>query len=375
MAELDSPLLLLSVCYIVLTYSFVVATPNLSIGKRTAVLLLVLFNLALATTAALIEPKLSFDLARHYSDLEVIRASDMTFLEFIFNSDRITSSNYKYMIAFNAFRYVIAKWFPRNALPFFTVFISSTLLSYVLIDSNKDQRIRNYRIGGSLGLFFALMHFLFLYSGIRNGLAAAIAAVGLYLLYYKGRWVTCSILILISGTIHPVVLVTIPILFLSYIRPRIWYGILAYFLPPVMSFGAKLLITSNSGFLRMIGGKYYNYMNVYNYYSGKAFTAATLLMDLLILVSIFCIYKYANKDNSNLTNYIVWYICMDLFFLSNQQIFMRLGYTTAFLSPLIIDRIIQDNNSEMRDILPFGIYCAIVFVGAYMCYKSAQWML
>ena len=53
---------------------------------------------------------------------------------------------------------------------------------------------------------------------------------------------------------------------------------------------------------------------------------------------------------------------------------MRLGYATAFLAPLIIDRMVKDADDLAHNICGLGCYYTVVLVGAYMCYTSFLWM-
>ena len=353
----------------ILTYNVICTKKCLAVGA-------LLFVCSLAVFGAMVEPPVGFDLTRHYIELDIIRNSDFGVKSFVFHSDYITDGNYKYMFAYNIYRYCIAKLFPNAALQFFTIIIVYSILVYIILETFEGRTNRNRVVILSFFMCFAFLPYLYVYSGIRNALAASIVALALYLLFYKNlSWIVFFVIVFIAGTIHPVVIAAGPFAVISFIKPKGYYLLLIPIILSLEQMVLKAFKNSSISLLKMVGTKYYNYINVYNYDVGRAFTYAPCIICIVILVSAFIVLKNWDRGNINANNFIIWYIIFALCNINNQQVFMRLLYVLACFSPIIINNFF--NKDDTNGSVTITLICPFIIIsmGAYVCYKSFLWMM
>lgn len=344
--------------------------------------LFVILVISLAGIGVCIEPKITYDLYRHYQMIDRVRGSSYSLIDFLQKGYVITDINYTYTYVYNIYIYIIAKMFPNQALPFFTICITYGLFGHILFREFGEKDLTNRNLVISLSIFSVLMPYLFVYSNVRNALAGAIVAFGIYRLY-KDRniplFIVCTV---IAVLIHPVAAAIVPFIILSRIKPGIKGIIVTFALPslvfPIMEYFRLRL---GNDFLFRIAAKYYNYTLVRQDNQGRVFLYSTVI--LLIALSILAL--WANRGNEatwkekkySLLNLVIWYSMFSLGYFRNYEMMTRLPYSIAFLSPVLVATLF--NRLEMKTMgakLAYSGTAGIVFLLALLgFYENIAWLM
>lgn len=351
--------------------------------------------LALAGIGARIEPKLTYDLYRHYQIIDRVRGSSYSLIDFLKEGYVITDINYKYTYIYNIFVFIIAKFFPNQALPFFTICITYGSFGYILFREFRNKNVTNilfWEFRGkdltnrnlviSISIFSVLMPYLYVYSNVRNALAGAIVAFGIYRLYKDRKillFIDCTV---IAVLIHPIAAAIVPFILLSRIKPGVKGIIVTLALPslvfPLMEYFRLHL---GNDYLFRIAAKYYNYTLVRQDNQGRVFLYSTVIM--LIALSILAL--WANRGNKTtwrekkypLLNLIIWYSMFSLGYFRNYEMMTRLPYSIAFLSPVLVATLF--NPSEMKTkgakLAYSGTACVVFFLALLGFYENIAWLI
>ena len=308
------------------------------VGRRAAVIWLVVSVVVIGVCAAWIIPKTGYDLTRHYEGLEKIRESGMGIRQYIFRgAGSLVDSNYRAMFTFNAICYVIAKFLPPQTLPLLSILFCYGIFGYILHDFQKQVQMPNLYVAASILLSNVLMPFLYVYSNVRNEMAVAIMALAVYLrIYKKKHLVIFLVLTLLAATMHPITLVAVPFVFLSRVRPGIPGLILVGVIPMALYPLMEVFRASKVDFLKYIGAKFYNYTFVHVYYQGRFFFIASIVEMLIVLVLALFRVRDSHPYDRRFVNFVSWYSIFSLANFQSYQIAMRLPYLLAMLTPVLI---------------------------------------
>ena len=168
---------------------------------------------------------------------------------------------------------------------------------------------------------------VYIYSGIRNEMAMAIMALAIYLRIYKNcNIIKFGILAFLAVTMHPLVLVAIPLLFLRKIRPGKKSVLLIILIPQILHRVMEYFRMSKIDFLKYLGAKFYNYTYIYVYSQGKFFWFAAIMMTLMVLILSLIIKCKQEQADKSFINFLVWYSVFALANIQSYQIVMRLPY-------------------------------------------------
>ena len=355
-------------------------TYNYTLPKKQVIFLLSLMVLALAFLGAFIEPKEAYDLSRHYDLLSSIKNSSFTLTSYLKEGPEFLNWNYRYTYIFNVLCYLIARYLPFQALPFITILICYSLLMYIVISYFGEGNLINKNIFFSICLCQATMPYLFIYSGIRNGLASSIIAFAIYrFVYCNHNYFELGLLAIVSILVHPIGFVILPFFAFSKIKPGIKSMVVPFVLPTaVFAVTEYLRANSSSNFLFSISAKYYNYTQVRTDNQGIAFLLCSISV-LLLISAHFIYYTVRKKPFSDdpksvaLLNVLTWYSLFSLGYFTSYEMILRLPYNFALLSPIIVDSILKNKKklelvSTLEQIAMFGLFIISV-------YETVVWLI
>ncbi len=362
--------------YILLVGGILFASSMRYINLRQGRYLLIVSIFIISISAACIEPKPIYDLARHYKELDVIKNTEMGFGEFVFNSECITDANYRHSFSFNAIRFLIAKYLPKGALPFFSISICYSVFGYILYDVKRRNKLTNFYVGLSMAVSLCFLPILYVYSGIRNEIAMAVIALVVYLRIYK----KCNIIFLIlltflAITMHPLALSVIPFIFLNKVRAGKIGLFLVVLIPNILYALMEKFRFSEYDFLRYIGAKFYNYTFVNTYSQGIFFYTSAVVMTATVLFLSVLRTRQMHKEDQRMVNFISWYSIFVFSNIRSYQIVMRLPYLYGILAPAIVGTLFVNKNY-------WGWkkgfqYCAVAgtfLIAGYALYSNYMWM-
>lgn len=339
-------------------------------SRLTGSCIVIIIVFLLSIMGACIEPDSRYDLFRHYEVINRVRASSYNLKEFLSDGYTITDYNYKYTYAYNILIYIIARFLPNQALPFFVIFVSYGIFAYIAISELYDGNLTNRNVILSFSILSILMPYLYVYSNIRNPMASAIISLGLYCYFKKHRIHTLLICGIIALLIHPISVAIVPFIIFRRINPGI-KGILVTVLLPSITFRIMEVFRSGGGneFLFRIAAKYYNYTMVRMDNQGKVFLLSTVLVLLVIvLLSIIKNKEFGTQTEGSmydLTNVIVWYTMFSLGYFQNYEMMTRLPYSIAFLSPVLVRSLLPQSNDGL------GYRKVAIFMSEMMIYSLA----
>ncbi len=369
--------MLLLACIVIFVLSY-----NGRFTKKQTITILLVMILLLAGIGALIEPDMRYDLYRHYLMIDRTRYSEYSFSQFLLEGHSITDANYKYTYVYNALLYIIAKVLPNQALPFLVISISYGIFAYILVSEFGDDELNNRNIVLSFCASFVIMPYLYIYSNIRNPLAGAIVSLGLYC-YYKHKKLTALIVCsIVAVLIHPIAAAILPFIVLSKIRPGLIGVALTLFFPTIVSrIMERIMYSGGSDFLFKIAAKYYNYTVVRTDNQGRVFLYSTVIVLLIVVILSLqnktpLITNNNNKYLLQMNNMIIWYSMFSLGYLQNYEMIVRLPYSIAFLSPVIIKQLfnkaIVANKLQYVSIVASEVI--LLFLALLGLYENIAWL-
>lgn len=360
--------------------------------------------LSLCTYSFFKEPSQMYDIYRHYELIDYIRNKKWDISYVVFKGISGIDSNYSFCYLYNLWVAIIAKFLPNGILPFMAVLLYYSVFMYIFYHENKGLTISNLEFILSLMLCSTSMPFLYIYSGIRNSSAVALAALGIYR-YFKIKKNIVSIIILIGAgvLIHPFAGVAVVVLIFYRFKPKlIWLIFIILFpiiLDPLMEW---FRLGSGNVFLFKIGAKYYNYTRVRKDNQGLVFYFNSIFNMILwcIVVWIYMFNQrrkarkyYMSLELENVMNIapiinsnqdidmdfvsgVWWYTIFSLAFVNSSNIMLRFPFLIGCFSPVFV-KICFGNSESNRNlsivqlILMIGIVC---FSGLIL-YENIVWLI
>ena len=161
-----------------------------------------------------------------------------------------------------------------------------------MLDYAKFE-IRNINILSFL-LCFTLIPFLYTLSGVRNGMAACIEALAIYLYLYKRKNLYIYIILsFIAITFHYAAFLAVPFVFIS--KRDFSYKLSAVILlsSSILNIIANNMIHWNSTLFNSIASIYLTYSSD-NQYWGSNYVLYGVL--IIIVLTFFCLLKFKKKE-------------------------------------------------------------------------------
>lgn len=366
-----------------LGYSFVITIFHKEeiFKSKTKVVLYILFVVSLAIIAYNMVALPNWDLGRHYLLLDIIRDSNLNFMQFVFGGKKYYDADgYSTLVAYNIYRYIIVRIFKNNAwFQTITTIIVYSLQFYIIYDYEKTEKnIKDPTILVML-ISFAFLPLLYVTSGIRNALSASVAALSVYLYLYKKCNVICMIVLMfIAATIHPCVLLVVPFIILAKFKMGLKTVAIVIGAPIVFKIIASIIAKSSFRYLKYLGKSYLLYTGGNQYRGGRG-----NLYGILIISIIFIFYFWVNRDkekeslNIKKSSYVNNFIFLMLIYMvenfQNYDMVLRPGYIIGMFSPFLVTQMYKNNiqfcgkwNNAVKRVLNFVIMLMCIYVN-YKC--------
>lgn len=370
-----------SVCYIIIFIINIVVTKRIKISKKQVSISFFLFSMALTILTYYIKPPLNWDLRRHFYCLDSIRNSGISFGKFLFHNEfAVGGKEFTSLFSFNLIRYLIIKLFHNNQmLPCFCVFVDYLIISYIMIDWSYEN-VKNRKVRFiSLLLCFTFLPLVHAASGMRTALASTIMGLGIYLYLYKSKKIFVFIVFsIIAVTIHPVMLMAVPFVFLARFETGIKGMIIVLAASLLIERLATYLASSRYRYLARAAYLYKRYTSSDQYRGGR-YSLLGVLCILFVIIMIFFIMKkkyeerYWNKNHTLIYSFLMYYIFFILGNIGNYDMVLRPSYLLGVFAPALSSLI--TNTEEWRcanSKYPLILAQLVIYIVCiYVCYRHA----
>ncbi len=381
-------LLIIAITYIIsFLLSSILFHKKIRISKRQATIFWIFFVISLAIIAFQMQPPSNWDLGRNYQLLDTIRNSHLSFIEFVFGG-RATyrADGYRNYIFYNIYRYIIVNIFKDNHwFQTITVIIVYTILGYITIDFQFDNNRNDLSNTLSVVISFSFLPFLYVTSGIRNALAASLVGLGVYLYLYKSKNVTIYLVILfISATIHPAVLITLPFVILSKINIGFKETGIVFLLTFLLQNFARLLSSLGNTYLSFIGISYLRYSGTEQYRGGRGNLYGVLVLSLILFIFIILQIRkekmisvedgYDDNGNIRICGFLLFMFTYMLGNFQNYDLVLRPGYIVGMFAPMLSNLMNIDNSNikNIKTIIKAFADIAVIAFAIYVNYKCFE---
>lgn len=360
---------------------FTIFYKKIHITKKQFVVFWGLFVFSLSVLAYNMTPAVGWDVNSHFLYMDQIRASGMSFGNFLINNDtQIGGVSYTSLLAFNILRYIVVHMSDNNFwMPAICIFIDYGILGYIVLDytlkNNSDYKLNLL----TMLLCFTFMPYVHTASGMRNALCASIMGLAAYLFLYKGKNIAWLLLLtFIAVTIHPAAIMTFPFILLAKLN---WgfIGYIAVFLISLLAGPlAQWMSYSQISFLALIGRKYINYTSETQYRASRAPLYGVLIITAIFLILYFLLYRRFNVkgDKKTIYNFLAIYMVYIWGNIGNYDMVLRPAYVIATLSPILCNFLTDKKiwaqtgmKAKSEKLFNISINIAILSVGIYVNYK------
>ncbi len=308
------------------------------------------FAVSLAIWALLWDPAPYYDSYRHFQWLDQIRSQiheqNLSLWRFLRDGFKgSTVGNYKSLIAFNVIRYFVTKISNNNhLLPFVCTLLDYYLICYIVTDYFESRKIKFNWLFPYTSICFSFIPYFMVVSGIRNALAAAITAFGIYRKIYKKKGnVEYFLITIIVATIHPNMLLPL-VIGLIYPFCKGMKSIFILFGGVVfLRFGVNYLQRSSLSFISYLGNTISYYMNEGKYSGEMLNFTVDIVVIVSILIIIFLNRSSISKINTDGLQFCIVYMFVILAtaFLGGTNFLTRSGYALGPFAVFIIEPLYQ----------------------------------
>lgn len=310
--------------------------------------------LALSVMAFYVKPLETDDLLRYYNSLDLLRKKS---LSGYFDLQRDGYGNFDAVPVCGLYFFFVSKLGNNNFLPAITIFLTYGSMLLVI------WRFANYYKISKLYIFVGTFFLLSTYwyydtcSGIRNGLAFAVAMFCIYFDLVEKKKIFCLGYFVAMG-IHSAAVIFLGLRLLTEINMRLRLKILNAISLVGIFFGSYIIeflgkIFNNSFFKVLLEKTAINKVRVISFTSG----VTILSIVLLLVVIIMCIYMNyrINMDDVKNVESINYFFILLLFFsvgsLSSYLIFTRfMHWVIPMLGSLIIMLCLDLNRKKRQEI-------------------------
>ena len=320
--------------YYVLLFFIVLLIYN-SKNKKTVKIILIIYTLLLTIIAYFYNPSVTADLSRYFDSLEFYKKMNgITFLNYL-----KTSSTPLAIIYLK----IVANMNNVHLLPAISTIIFYGIYFWILY--HIVLKYKNSFKSLAIGILLLMISgkYMFLISGIRNGLAFILIIIGLYNEFIKNKSLLSNLpLYIMSILIHPssFIIILIRLVFLLLEKnDNIVKKIINLFVALIFSFLFCKVFPDIIDFVFEKGLGYIEGDVYYNVWEQ--------IISILTIIFIF-IYFYINKSSSNkylnlLKKLIILYSVFTCLFVFEHSIFARFTYFTYLLFILYV---VGNNNSN-----------------------------
>ena len=338
--------------------------------KYYELIFIIIFVSALSGIAYFANPPRSWDLYRHFQWLNQIEYSNISLFDFLFNNTLgVGNRNYSHLFFFNIIRWFVAKTGDYNLLPVIAIQIDYYIISFIIIDWSKNTSTKVNML--SLFICFASLPYAFALSGIRNGVAACIEALAVYLYLFKNKKMYVYLFIsLIAFTFHYIVLIVLPIAFLAKYKFKIKILLVILLSSIFFNVIANIFLESNYDFLKFIGGAYLLYS------SDSQYIADDYPLYSVIYISIFTIILFLTSNirkngvfQNNIYTFCVYYCAYIAANFGNYDLVLRPAYLLGGLSPVIASMFLKYKGDKYNRLFPAVVIALAFLVTGYVDFR------
>lgn len=338
--------------------------------------LYVLFVLSVSFLAYCFDPpSTGWDLTVHYQYIDLVRATVTdwhTFFSYMFDpTNAIGGYGYAFLYTFKIVCLIIAKIGNDRILPFISVFMVYHIWGNITFDWIRSNKKGELVFLPAIMFFVSILPFVNVSSGIRNALAASIAALAIYNNIYKGKSViVCLILFGVAVTIHYAVIVVIPFWLISKLKIKSVFYVFLSLGVFLSRYIAQIARNIPVAWIKLLANTYLGYLKDDAYFYSYGY----LIIDIVFLVCIIgLLYKVLDSNYSdefkNLARFIVSYSLFVIGHLGCYDLILRPCYVLAVLStPITYCFVVNTKNRYMPKkgfavlLLSFAFFLVALYV-------------
>lgn len=244
--------------------------------------------LALSVWGYALIPGSRLDLYRHYEYIDRIRGASMSLPEMLLDRE----GRYAGLWGFQLLCFLTAQLPKNNWLSCFSVLITVSILICLLIHYLRSEGYRSGALVLGLLAVFAGLQLQYVFSGVRNGLAAAFSLLGLYLICFrKKHYLPAAFLLILSATTHPAPLILLPVLLLSRQKGQPLWRLCALASVPLIFSLASWLAGTASGYLRLLSQRILFYAD-----AAYAYDRPEMIANLTAFVTTALVYRFHRRQ-------------------------------------------------------------------------------
>ena len=367
----------LSYGYIIVFVIIVAFSRKIRLKKYQIRFMLFLLSLSLAVIAYNVNPPQNWDIVRHSAWMDDIRASGMSFFEFVFNNKSgVGYKEYSTLYVFNILRYFSISISKNNYfLSAMCVFINYMIESWIIVDweeISKSNKPLNMITLLTLGAFVTLGGMT---SNIRYPLASSLTVLAIYLYLCKKKPVAVYIILMgLALSVHPGVIVTIPIVLLStFSFNKIIVEYCAVFIITVLSdWISHFLLNRSSQYLQIIGARYISYTSEGQYRSSRYGFYGSILVFVIIIIC-YLLQRKSIISSDKLTagqKKLYEFLCLYMVYcLANGNSYVlltRIASTIGRFAPVMKSIVSDDRGWEHVQISHNNI--TLIRIGCFTCF-------
>ena len=320
--------------YLNLSFAFAKAR-NL---KRDNIYLFILVVAMAVFGSSINPPSQGWDLYRHYQYLEALRTASYSFTDYMFNFDNILGGGTRSgLYGFKLYFFIMSKFKSNRLLPFVTLLIVYGIWSYITQDWLKKKNKEEFLAPAFL-FCLATMPYVYVNTGIRNGLAASIVALALYREFEKnGSPIVTALFLVFSCTVHNAVIIVIPCWILAHFTVRLKTILIIAIGIALLEPVAQFLYAQSIPGISQAANSYLHYIKSDAYF----FSYGYLIVDIIFTLLIICAFYHANKKNNSKSIYrfILIYAFVIMAQIGHYDLILRPMYVLAMLSGIVVSNL------------------------------------
>lgn len=365
--------LIIIACFALICLNYIFANKAVR-SRRYKITICIILFLCITLISMAQNPPYSFDLFRHYEQINDIRRMDLTAtLDLFINRYDIVGWNIVLKAISTVTSFNGALFIVTNAIVF-------GIFLYLLM--RESHRLTDKQFWLSVLLFFALISAPHLMSGVRNSFAISVFALAFYMdIFLKKRYLP-ALLYVLSAIIHPGALVVLFIRLIAKTLERFKYSeILLVLIYPLLFISMQVIDVfinlEKSPYTRAL---YSQLMLKANTVFDWKITPIEIALFVVSSVVIFCIYKSgrasgaASKLSSSDRNFVViiyYLMFLIIGFVPLFDLFTRTKFFIAFTMPFIF---VIYNKQKMQG--KVGVYFNLLFpLAIYVVLYYSYYML
>lgn len=338
--------------------------------------LVVLLCLCVSFWAYQFNPFKTLDLYRMYNAIDVMRNYSTNIVDAI----KGTGSRYQALFGTNLLFYIVSRTGNDKWLQTIGTLTTSLIITIIIINYSRTEKYNSNVILPSLVLCFMGMPMQYVLSGVRNSMAVALTLLFAYLVYYKKtKHRIMAILIYVLGiTIHPVVLLIIPIIIASKFNQQKVFRVIALLGLPLIFLFAGILKSVPISFIQYICGRVLYYKSIQYQYDRPEMIANIWVFIVTNSVYRFLLKRGQFKNVSCMeiryanTYYLLG--CLMIGCAVHRDFTLRIGYMMGIMAIPIFLRVMYmhnaGKNSSQTLILKYGLFFTVLVCSAKVFYDT-----